>query len=190
MAPLVIGLHALFWAPFLVRGQLDKRAGPAASGPAAHQNAGATALVWLHALALGVTYVGLGLGLLGEEWFAFPMPVRLIGVPVIVATAYMIVRVMMVFRSWRLRAVLTADHRLCTDGPFRVIRHPIYAGLVLLTIASFLLVPNWITAAGILTNFVAGDVRSRAEERLLDHAFGDRYRAYMARTRRLLPGVY
>lgn len=190
MALLVIGLHVCFWSPFLVRGHLDKRAGVGSSGPAAHQSAAATALVWLHTLALGVTYLGLALGLGPVEEWAFPMPARLVGVPMVVATTYMIVRVMMVFRSWRLRAVLTADHQLCTDGPFRVIRHPIYAGLVLLTIASFLLVPNWVTAAGILTNFVAGDVRSRAEERLLVAAFGDRYRAYMGRTRRLLPGVY
>ena len=58
------------------------------------------------------------------------------------------------------------------------------------SIASFFLVPNALTALGILTNFAAGDLRARAEEKLLTEAFGDRYRTYMARTKRWIPGVY
>ena len=69
-------------------------------------------------------------------------------------------------------------------------RHPISTGMVLLTVANFLLVPNLISLLGIVANFFAGDLRARAEERLLIGVFGDRYRSYMARTKRFLPGIY
>ncbi|GDX83337.1 farnesyl cysteine carboxyl-methyltransferase [Deltaproteobacteria bacterium] len=190
MAWLVYALHALFWAPFMVRGQLDKQAGLQQTGPAAHRNSAATALVWLHTAALGVTYVGIGWGLFNAAVWDWPLAARLLGVPIILATTWMIIRVMMVFRSWRLRAELTAEHQLCTEGPFRLIRHPIYTALVLLSIGSFFLVPNALTALGIVTNFLAGDLRARAEERLLIEAFGERYRTYMARTKRWIPGVF
>jgi len=190
MAWLVYGLHALFWAPFLIRGQLDKRSGTAQTGPEAHRSPGATALVWAHSAAFGVTYFGIGWGVFGGPLWPLPMPVRLLGVPIVIGTTWMIIRVMMVFRSWRLRAALQSDHQLCTEGPFRVVRHPIYTGLVLLTFASFLLVPNLLTAIGVITNFLAGDVRARTEEKLLAGVFGDRYSTYMTRTKRFLPGVY
>ena len=102
----------------------------------------------------------------------------------------MITRVMMVFRSWRLQAALTAEHQLCTEGPFRLVRHPIYTGMMLLTLGTFLLAPNTLTLLGIAANFLAGDSRARAEERLLTGVFGDRYVAYMSRTKRFIPGVY
>jgi len=35
-----------------------------------------------------------------------------------------------------------------------------------------------------------GDIRARAEEKILLQAFGERYRDYMKRARRLIPGLY
>jgi len=182
-------LNALFWAPFVIRGQLDKQQGKQQTGPAAHADPRATAMVWAHGLGIGVSYAGLAAAPFAPVW-PLPVPLQLLAVPLVLATTWMIVRVMMVFRSWRLRAALTAEHQLCTEGPFERVRHPIYTGMVLLTVANFLLVPNLISLLGIVANFFAGDLRARAEERLLIGVFGDRYRSYMARTKRFLPGIY
>ena len=190
MILLAYALHALFWTPFIVRGHLDRQQGTQQTGPAAHAARGASLLVWMHGLGIGVTYLGLGLAVAGFASWPLPLGVRLLGVPLALATTWLVLRVMMVFRSWRLRAALTAQHQLCTEGPFERVRHPIYTGMALLTVATFLLVPNPVTLLGIAANFVAGDVRARTEERLLIGVFGDRYRAYMARTRRFVPGVY
>jgi protein-S-isoprenylcysteine O-methyltransferase Ste14 len=38
--------------------------------------------------------------------------------------------------------------------------------------------------------FLSGDLRARAEEKVLLAAFGDRYREYAARVKRFVPGVY
>jgi protein-S-isoprenylcysteine O-methyltransferase Ste14 len=94
------------------------------------------------------------------------------------------------FASWRLRAKVDVGHRLATEGPFRHIRHPIYAGLDLLAIGSALWVPTLTLWAAALLMFVGGDLRARAEERLLRQVFGAAYDDYRARTSRFVPGLY
>lgn len=190
MALLAYGLHALFWAPFVVRGQLDRATGTAQSGAAAHRAPGASLVVWLHGVGLFPTYAGMGAGLFGGPFFGWPLHARLLGVGFFLAGTALVVASLVVFRSWRLRAELTEAHELCTTGPFARLRHPIYTALVLLTVGTFVLVPNWVTLLGVATNLLAGDYRARQEEKLLLAAFGERYAAYMARTRRFVPGVY
>jgi protein-S-isoprenylcysteine O-methyltransferase Ste14 len=81
-------------------------------------------------------------------------------------------------------------HRLVTDGLYRYIRHPSYAGL-LLGVAGYVLVFRcWLgllLVAGVLAVLVA---RMNAEEALLESEFGEEYASYRRRTRRLLPWVY
>ncbi len=183
-------LHALFWSPFVIRGQFDKATGGQQAGPTAHADPRATALVWAHVGAFVLTYAGIAWGGFGGTPWPLPELLRWSGVPLMLGTTWAMVRVMMVFRSWRLRAALRADHQLCTEGPFAVVRHPIYTALDVVGVASLLMVPNGLTLGGLVLNVLVGDIRARAEERLLLAAFGDRYAAYMARTRRCIPGLY
>ena len=187
---LYFALQALFWAPFLVRGQLDRTAGSHRDGATAHADPQATRLVWAHVVAFALLYGGAGWAFWSGGDDRLPLPVRLVAVPIMLGSTWAMIRVMIVFRSWRLRAVLTEAHELCTEGPFSVVRHPIYTGLVGVAVATMLVAPNGATAAGFVLNLLVGDRRARAEERLLLAAFGERYAAYMARTKRFLPGVY
>jgi protein-S-isoprenylcysteine O-methyltransferase Ste14 len=81
-------------------------------------------------------------------------------------------------------------HRLQTDGLYRRIRHPSYAGL-LLSMAGYVLVFRcWLgllLVAGMLGILVA---RMNAEESLLESEFGDEYRSYRSGTWRLVPWIY
>ena len=95
-----------------------------------------------------------------------------------------------VFGSWRVRAEIAEGHELMTAGPFRLGRHPIYAGIILLFASSFVLVPRVGFLLAALANAWSHDVRARTEEEALIEAFGPRYRQYMAHTNRLLPGLY
>ncbi len=190
MAALIYGLHLLFWAPFIVRGRLDRATGRAQDGPSAHAVANPGGLVGLHTLGIGIMYFGIGYGAFGGPlWTLFPFNVAA-GMAVIAAGMVLSLWTLMVFRSWRLRAELTADHELCTSGPFGIVRHPIYTALVLLSLGSFLILPNAITLGGIVVTAITGDIRARAEETLLIGAFGQQYRDYLARTRRFVPGLY
>jgi protein-S-isoprenylcysteine O-methyltransferase len=87
--------------------------------------------------------------------------------------------------------VIAADHRVIDTGPYRLIRHPSYTG-VLLVIAGVSLCFGNLASALVLVvpNLALLMQRMRIEEAALSRGLGEPYRAYMSRTKRLIPGVY
>jgi protein-S-isoprenylcysteine O-methyltransferase Ste14 len=82
------------------------------------------------------------------------------------------------------------DHKLKTDGIYQHVRHPSYTGLLLAMIGWVLVFRSVIGLALniILLLLLLGRIDD--EEKFLEAEFGDEYRAYRQRTRRLLPFVY
>jgi protein-S-isoprenylcysteine O-methyltransferase Ste14 len=81
-------------------------------------------------------------------------------------------------------------HTLVTRGPYAVIRHPSYLGLIVNFLGWVLVFRSGVgvlLAALMLLPVLA---RIRAEEAMLQSQFGVGYDAYRARTARLIPGVY
>ena len=79
--------------------------------------------------------------------------------------------------------------RLVTGGPYRVVRHPLYAAEILAAFA-FALVNPGALAVAVLVPFVLTQLqRSRYEERLLTAAY-PHYRTYAEHTRRLIPFIW
>jgi protein-S-isoprenylcysteine O-methyltransferase Ste14 len=78
-----------------------------------------------------------------------------------------------------------------TTGPYRLVRHPIYLGFVLLTLGQALAFGSWLACgivfAGIVPSFAW---RARAEETLLSHTFGERYEAYRQQTKLIIPYLF
>ncbi len=62
--------------------------------------------------------------------------------------------------------------------------------MALWALGTALACPGSATIVGAAVIVIGTDLRSRAEERLMVEVFGDEYRDYMARTRRLVPGIY
>jgi protein-S-isoprenylcysteine O-methyltransferase Ste14 len=81
-------------------------------------------------------------------------------------------------------------HTLVTSGAYGVIRNPSYLGLLVGTLGWALAFRSGVGL--LLTALMVPPLiaRIRAEERLLQSQFGDEYRAYCARTSRLIPGIY
>jgi protein-S-isoprenylcysteine O-methyltransferase Ste14 len=76
-----------------------------------------------------------------------------------------------------------------TDGPFGLVRHPIYLGWILMTLATPTMTLNRLIFAGITTAYLV--VAIPWEERSLVSAFGDRYRKYQSLVKwRLVPGLW
>jgi protein-S-isoprenylcysteine O-methyltransferase Ste14 len=94
-------------------------------------------------------------------------------------------------RFFTVNVAIATDHRVVSDGPYRLVRHPSYAGIFLLFIGMGLLLFNWLSALVLVVpTFLLFLYRMRVEERALLQALGEPYRAYMARTKRLVPFLY
>jgi protein-S-isoprenylcysteine O-methyltransferase Ste14 len=75
------------------------------------------------------------------------------------------------------------------NGPFGVVRHPIYLGWVLMVFATPVLTTSRLQFALISTLYLVAAIP--LEERSLVDAFGDKYRVYQKQVRwRLVPGVW
>ena len=92
---------------------------------------------------------------------------------------------------YTVRVNIREGHRLVTDGIYSVMRHPRYAGFLYVGLGLPMIAGS---AFGVLVFtiplYVATLVRLRVEEAVLEEVFGEEYRAYAARTKRVLPGIW
>jgi protein-S-isoprenylcysteine O-methyltransferase Ste14 len=94
-------------------------------------------------------------------------------------------------RGWSASLKLRETHKLVTTGIYRHVRHPMYLSFLLLGLAQLLLLPNWFAGSvGVIAAFLMFALRVRREEAMMLDRFGAEYRDYMARSKRLIPGVY
>ena len=93
-------------------------------------------------------------------------------------------------RQWRVQAGLNADHKLIQSGPYRLVRHPMYASMLALLLSTGLLVAEWRRLAIAAVIFVIGqEIRVRAEEGLLVARFGKQYEDYRKRVWAYVPFI-
>jgi len=104
-----------------------------------------------------------------------------------------IVRAIAIATLWRYFTVdvaIASGHELIERGMYRFIRHPSYTGSLLSFAGLGIAMQNWISLAVVaIATFLALSYRVRVEEAALIEHFGDRYRAYMTRTKRFVPGL-
>ena len=83
------------------------------------------------------------------------------------------------------------DHRLKVTGLYRLVRHPSYLGALIAYLGFSLALGNWLSVA-----VIVGCIpwlylyRIHEEEAAMLAAFGEAYRAYCTRTKRLIPWLY
>ena len=195
MAPLhtdVIGLTALIlvflsWIIFGLIFLLRKKS------PKAAEAKRASVAKW------GIALQACGFALVGSIHRAssWPLPASTVG-----EVALAVVAVVLAFASswWSLRAVQTLGkqwtyearviegHELITQGPYAVVRNPIYLGMFGLMVATGLVFTTWWVLLIAVTAFLIGNqVRIRAEENLLRETFGSRFDDYARRVPAFFP---
>ncbi|TAM98685.1 MAG: isoprenylcysteine carboxylmethyltransferase family protein, partial [Rhizobiaceae bacterium] len=91
-------------------------------------------------------------------------------------------------KMWSVSLQLKEDHRLVTTGVYRHLRHPMYSAFWLMAVAQALLLPNLLGGLAGLVGFgLLFALRIGPEERMMEEAFGEEYRAYRKRTWRVIP---
>jgi len=94
-------------------------------------------------------------------------------------------------KNWSISLDLREGHQLVTSGLYRHLRHPMYTSIFLCALGQALVVPNWIVGpANLVAFFVLFAVRVQPEERMMAEKFGDQYGSYLAKTKRLIPGIW
>ena len=90
------------------------------------------------------------------------------------------------FVSTGFGAQLFKEHQLITNGPFAILRHPMYAGLILAACGSLLIYHTWTTLLFALFAPVL-IFRARREEAALAAEFGEQWQEYCKRVPKWIP---
>lgn len=93
-------------------------------------------------------------------------------------------------KQWSLQARLIEDHKLITSGVYKIVRHPIYAAMLGMLVATAFVVSHWLAAIIAVPIFLIGTkIRTVAEEKLLREVFPDEYKAYAEKVSAFVPFV-
>src|SRR6476620_2596605 len=94
-------------------------------------------------------------------------------------------------QQWSLAARVVEGHKLVTQGPYSVVRNPIYTGMLGMLLATGLAVSHWIGLALAVVMFAIGTfIRVRSEERLLREMFATEFDEYARRVRAVIPLLF
>jgi protein-S-isoprenylcysteine O-methyltransferase len=149
-------------------------------------------LVVLNIVIYTAIGVGLFYGLSGRLGFPVPLLLRWLGLALLLAG--------LALRMWAVRTLrdfftvdvaIHAGHRLVRTGPYRLLRHPAYTGVLASFAGLALCSGSWVSAAIIFVPICGAFLyRIAVEERALRAAFPEAYPAYAAATARLVPWIY
>jgi protein-S-isoprenylcysteine O-methyltransferase Ste14 len=89
--------------------------------------------------------------------------------------------------NWSARPSVKEGHELIVRGPYGLVRHPIYSGLLLALAGSALAVDRSGCILGWILVFATYAVKIRQEEQLMLQTFPQDYPAYRQRVRALIP---
>jgi len=93
-------------------------------------------------------------------------------------------------KQWALAARVIEGHELITQGPFAVVRNPIYLAMFgMLTASAFAFSRSWVLAPAMFVFLAGTAIRIWSEERLLRQNFGAQFDDYARRVPALLPRI-
>jgi protein-S-isoprenylcysteine O-methyltransferase Ste14 len=94
-------------------------------------------------------------------------------------------------KNWSPTLEIREGHSLISGGIYQKIRHPMYTAFWLWSTAQALLLPNWVAGLGGIIAFgITYILRISQEEQMMIEQFGEEYKVYMQRTKRLIPYLF
>jgi protein-S-isoprenylcysteine O-methyltransferase Ste14 len=94
-------------------------------------------------------------------------------------------------KQWTYVARVVEGHKLITQGPYRIVRNPIYAGMFGMLVATGLAVGRWwVMLIAVILFWIGNSIRIRSEEKLLHETFGAEFEDYRRRVPAMFPRLF
>ncbi len=143
-------------------------------------------------LIVGVPVVLVVLRLVPQSWWRslewWNPGLAVLGTAIVALSAALMLAARWVLGAmWAGRPLVQQRHELCTAGPYRLVRHPIYTGMAGLALGGTLVAGFGQLLLVLAVTLAFLGWRVRVEDRLMTATFGDRFRAYRGQVRALLP---
>lgn len=91
--------------------------------------------------------------------------------------------------NWSATVAVKENHSFVHRGPYRLVRHPIYAGLLLAMLGTAIVHGQAGCFVAVALAFVAYWLKARMEEQFMTQQFGEEYRRYQKDVKQLIPFV-
>lgn len=92
-------------------------------------------------------------------------------------------------KNWSQKVTVKKDHELIVSGPYSLVRHPIYTGLLLGLLGTAVARGEWRGLLAVALVFAALWHKLRLEEKWMRAQFGEPYEAYARRVAALVPHI-
>jgi protein-S-isoprenylcysteine O-methyltransferase Ste14 len=130
-------------------------------------------------------------GVLGIRVVPFDPRIGWVGFCFVVAGAIVAVWARTILgANWSAMVTVKRDHELVRRGPYALVRHPIYTGLLLGFFGTALAQGEVRGAVALVTAFIVFSYKAGIEERFMEQQFGDEYARYKRDVKKLIPFVY
>ncbi len=185
-----MGLFYLVWILWLVIEVFLLRNKKAVKANKNETDKGSLNILWLSVL------FGISVGIMSMWHY----PVLISKSMLIPYLGLLLILIGVIIRFWAIKSLgeafsvdvnITKHQKLKTNGLYKKIRHPAYAGLILAFLGLGLSFNNYLSVIAILIPIIAGILyRIKVEEQVLVDFFGDEYIEYMKKTKKLIPGIF
>jgi protein-S-isoprenylcysteine O-methyltransferase Ste14 len=92
--------------------------------------------------------------------------------------------------NWSGVVTLKENHQLIQTGPYALVRHPIYTGLLTASLGTALTLNRGGAFLGLILIFMGFHMKMMVEERFMMEQFGNAYTLYSQKVKKLIPWVY
>lgn len=93
-------------------------------------------------------------------------------------------------RNWSGNVTIKVDHELIRTGPYRVVRHPIYTGLIVALIGTAMARDQWRGVLAVFLLWTSFTIKRLKEEQFMRQTFGSQYTDYARATGAIFPLLF
>ncbi|MFN2578817.1 MAG: isoprenylcysteine carboxylmethyltransferase family protein [Pyrinomonadaceae bacterium] len=147
----------------------------------------------------GIVLQGLGFAIvwiIRRDWFTPMFPNSSLEIVLALVTMFLAISsvwfcsaaIRTLGKQWSLAARVVEGHKLVTEGPYSIVRNPIYTGMFGMLLATGLAVSHWIGLVIAIAVFAIGTfIRVRSEAKLLREMFGREFDEYAHEVPAVIP---